>query len=265
MAKKEIVDTQVLAQLASSFPVETGRISIRLPRLGMFSQDVTEGKGKNMKVVAEAGTFYIENESEDTDETGKKLWTKDELGKEIEVIIVYQRKQLKMYDSDTKKFTSSPVYDDDNEVIPLFCDKKEVARGTPEDLKARYMVEKAGKKKSELKDQRVLYVLYNGDLHQLNLGGSSMYSYLNYARKVSPITVVSALNSVFEENGDIEWNKMTFTNVGQISGEQVALVQENLAKVKTAIAAEKQSFAQVTINQDNADEMLDSAVKALTS
>lgn len=265
MAKKEIVDTQVLAQLASSFPVETGRISIRLPRLGMFSQDVREGKGKAMKVVSEAGTFYKDIESDEVDENGKKVWSKEELGKSIEVIIVYYRKQLKHYDRSTEKFTSSPVYDEDTEVVPLFCDKKEVARGTPEELKEKYsFVDKDGKKKSDLKDQRVLYVLYKDELYQLNLGGSSMYSYLTYARKVSPITVVTSLNSVSEEKGEIAWNKMTFTNMGQINGEQVRLVQESLAKIKTAISAEKDSFKASTPKEEE-DDMLDSAVKALNS
>jgi len=135
IAKK--VDDKVLAQLQESYPVEPKTNKILLPRLALVTQDKTEGKGKAMKVVAEAGTFFIERQTDEVTDEGKQVWEKEELGEEIEGIILFQRKQLRFYDEGTEQYTSSPVYDMDDEVLPLWCDRNEVDRGTPKELKSR--------------------------------------------------------------------------------------------------------------------------------
>lgn len=233
------VNAEVLAQLEESYPSEPAAKKIILPRLGMFSQDQTEGKGKAMKVTAEAGTFYTEAQNEAGD------WEKNEIGDEVEVIIMYNRKQLSYYDEDTEQYTSSPVYDSADEIIPLWRDKKEVDRGTPAELQARkeYDGQTAkGKYKSNLAENRILYVLMDGEPYQLNLRGSSMYSYLTYARTVLPPAMMTTLNSEAKEKGSICWNQMTF-NGTPLDGKAITDVVARVAEIKETIAAEKAQYA----------------------
>jgi hypothetical protein len=250
---KEIVTTitdEQKALLAGSFPAEKGYTRTQLPRLGMFSQDATEGKGKAMKVVTEAGTFYTEKET--TDEDGNRVWKKEEIGTSIKGIIIYQRKQLKHYDEATGIFTSSSVFDDENEVVPLWANKAEIDRGTPEELKARpqYKFEKDGKVKSKLEDNRILYILYEGDLYQMNLRGSSMYSWLTYSRKVIPPTVLTTFGSESKEKGTIAWNQMTFEKDRDLTTEEGDNVVGHVAQIRDAINQEKAFFATKTVEED---------------
>lgn len=249
-AIQTVASEEQLAILRQEFPQEEGFKRTLLPRLGMFSQDVTEGKGKSMKVVSEAGTFFLEKETEEVNEEGKKIWEKKELGTDINVNIIFQRKQLKYYDEKTETYTSSAVYDNDDEVVPLFCNKAEIDKGTPAELKAReiYQYEKDGKIKSKLEDNRILYVLYDGELYQLNLRGSSMYSWMTFLRKnTSPSALLLKLSSEAKSKGSIDWNQMTFEVVRDINGEEAGVIIEKVREIKDAINTEKQFFA----NQNN--------------
>lgn len=237
-------DEQSLAVLKQAFPVEQGFVRTNYPRLGMFSQDVTEGKGKSMKVVSEAGTFYIERPTEELDENGKKVWAKDELGNEIELIVLYKRHQLRFFDGE--HYTSSTVYDFDDEIVTLFKNKEVVEKGLPKDLKAlpQYQGTSAkGKPTSKLEDQRVLFVLYNGEVYQLNLRGSSMYAFLTYSKHQSPNTVLTKITSEAKENGSIAWNQMIFTAVRPITQEEANDILDKTAEIKGNIEAEKGYFA----------------------
>jgi hypothetical protein len=253
MTKKEtgvaVVDQKSLEALKDMYPTEQGFTRLLLPRLTMVSQDQTEGKGKAMKVVTEAGTFFTEKQSQDEteNEDGKmvKEWVKDEIGDSIEGVILFQRKQLKMYDEDTEKYTSSPIYDTEDETVVLFCDKKEVARGLPKDLKAKYQyTDKAGKVKSALEDNRILYILYEAEVYQMNLRGSSMYSFLTYSRKVLPPSVLTSFSSEAKEKGEIAWNQMTFEIKCALNAKEIADVIERVAGIKEGIAMEKGYYAQ---------------------
>lgn len=262
MAKKEKEETgvmvpvspQVMAELANDFPVEEGFTRIQPPRLGFYSQDQTEevknkktGK-KEIQITTEAGTFYLSQPTDEKDpETDKVIWENKEIGMEVEGVIVYQRKQLRMYDEATEQYTSSPVYDSEEDVIPLYCDKKEVARGTPKELKARYEYEEDGKTKSHLEDNRILYVLYEDELFQLNLRGSSMYSYMSYTRELKkkgivPPAVVTRFSSEPREKGKIKWNQMVFETVGP-STPVIDRVRDFISQIKGALAAEKYFFS----------------------
>lgn len=243
-----VVDQDQLAVLRQNYPVEPGFTRALLPRISMVSQDKTEvtgkGKDKKVKVTDAAGTFYIERQTDETDEFGKKIWSKEELGESFNGIIVYRRKQLRYYDEGTQMYTSSPIYDEDTEIVPLFCDKKEVARGTPATLKAGYQfTDTNGKVKSKLEENRILYVLYGDELFQLNLRGSSMWSFLAYARKVLPPSVVTTFSSEAMEKGDIEWNKMTFQVLSSLAGDEIDEVLAKIADIKQTIAEEKAYFA----------------------
>ncbi len=239
-----IVDEESLALLRNQFPVEQGFNRISYPRIGFFSQDQTEGKGKAMKVVAEAGTFYTEKQGDEVDEAGKKIWVKDEVGKEIELIILYRRKQLKFFDGEF--YTSSTVYDEDNETVVLFKDKKEVDRGTPAELKSRpiYQGKSAkGKDVSKLEENRLLYVLYDGIVYQMNLRGTSMYAFMTYSKVQSPNTVVTSITSEAKENGAISWNQMVFTAKRGINAEELQEVLQYTAEIKGSLEEEKGFYA----------------------
>lgn len=246
----KVASDSSVAELMSEFPMEVGFTRVLLPRLAFKSQDVMEGVGKAKHVVVEAGTFFREVETDETDDENRKIWDKQELGAEIEGQIVFQRKQLRYYDEATETFTSSPVYDTDDEILPLFCEKKEVGRGTPAELKALYAYEEDGKRKSRLEENRILYVLYtpeDGDaaLHQLNLRGSSMYSFLAYMRKTPVPAVITVFNSEPKEKGSIAWNQMTFTAKRKLTESEVQEVLGHIHAIKEGIALEKQQFVNV--------------------
>jgi hypothetical protein len=246
-------DEQMLAELRANTPQEKGFDRIMLPRLSFASQDKMEGEGKNKKVVVEAGTFFTEKQSEEVDEEGKKLWEKTELGNTIEATVIYTRKQLRLYDEATEKYTSSPIYDTDEEIIPLFLDKKEIARGTSKDLKAMYAYKgEDGKTKSKLEENRVLYVLYEGEVYQMSLRGSSMYSWLSWVRTTLPSSVLTEISSESRSKGKIEWNAMTFKALRSLSAEEVGKVIELQREIKHGIQAEKEYYA--SINTDVEEE-----------
>ena len=246
MATKELATTDQLAELRDLFPEERGGNAIILPRIGFVSQDKTEGRGKTLKVVTEAGTFLDEYETDEvSEETGKKVWAKDELGKEIEVTIVYKRRQLRWYDEANEKYASTPVFDTDEEVMPLFYDGKEVARGTARELQAKYMTGKTnrrGTQVSDLEENTILYVLHNGTVKQMNLRGSSMWNFKAYARKTHVPVVLTRLASEERENGSVVWNPMTFTVARELNRDEVQTVLETVRDMKATIADIKSQY-----------------------
>lgn len=263
MAKDKSVSTVVsdatLAELKDSYPIEPAMQRIQLPRISMASQDKTKetgtGKNKKIEVVTAAGTFFTETETKEEDEeTGKKIWKKEEIGDTFEGIILYQRKQLRMFDDEV--YTSSPIYDIDEEVIPLWCDRQEVARGTPAELKAKYQYKdpKSGKAKSKLEDNRVLYVknMKDDKIYQLALRGTSMYSFFTYGRKVLVPSVVTTFGSEPKENGAISWNQMTFKVSRKLNQEEADQVLDVVREIRDTISAEKAQFGgnQPTIEAD---------------
>lgn len=256
MTKKETgLSTQLsdktAEMLANSFPVEASFNRVLLPRLSMASQDVTEGKGKAMKVVTEAGTFFTEKQTDEKDENGKNLWEKIEVGTELEIIIFFRRKQLKFFDGE--KYTSSPVYDTDDQVIPLFRDKQEVDRGTPPELKSRKEYQglsAKGKPVSKLEENRVLYVLYEGEIYQMNLRGMSMYAFMTYAKANNPSTVLTSIASEAKKNGAIAWNQMTFKVSRPLNEKEGQEILGHIKEVVEGIKQEKQFYAQATPQTD---------------
>jgi hypothetical protein len=237
------ISDEVMQQLSDSYPSEPSALKIQLPRISMTAKDITEGQGKNKKVVTEAGTFFIERPTDEKDEEGKFIWEKTEIGKEFEAVILFKRKQLKYYDKTTKLFTSSPVYDEDTDSVPLFCKKEEVGRGTPKELKAEYeYVGEDGKTRSKLEDNRILYVQYEGEIFQMNLRGGSMYAFKTYASKIVPPAFLTKFSSEFKENGSNAWNQATFEAVRPLNGKEAQAVLTEVNKIKTAIKIEKDQY-----------------------
>ncbi len=254
MSKKEPVaqaittqaDADLLAQLAAAYPQDAGVARMLLPRLTFKSQDVMEGTGKNKKVVIEAGTFFTERATDEKDTDGKTVWDKEELGLTIEGFIVYKRKQLRYYDEPNDVFYSTPIFDDVNDVLPLFKGKEQHARGTTAELKAMFeYVNEEGKTRSKLEDNVVLYVLYADELYQLSLRGSSMYSFKDYERKVSPSVsaVLTHFNSQPQEKGSIQWNQMTFTALRTVTSDEARTVLSHQADIKHHIDLERAYYA----------------------
>jgi len=267
-AKKETglmskVDQEALAALKADYPTEATFNRTILPRLALASQDVTEGEGKKMKVITEAGTFFTEEEGEEENEEGKKIWEKNEIGTSIEGVILFQRKQLRYYDQENEEYTSSSVYDSDDQIIPLFKDKKEVARGTPKELKALKkfkFIGEDGKVKSKLEDNRILYVLYKEKVFQLNLRGTSMYAYMTYTRDLQkkglvPPAVLTAFSSEAKQKGKIKWNQMTFEMKRTLNTKEIQEAVKHVQEVKAAVTAEKEFYAS---RQSEAAEEADS-------
>lgn len=254
-------DAAALAAFASQFPQEAGVSRMMLPRLTFKSQDVMEGKGKNKVVVVEAGTFFTERPTDEKDEEGKTVWDKQELGLEIEGLIVYRRKQLRFFDEPNDQFYSTPIFDDANDVVPLFCGKNKVATGTPAELKKSFeYTTEDGKTRSKLEDNVILYVLYNDELYQLSLRGSSMYSFLDFARKVaiSPSAHLVHFTSEAQEKGSIEWNQMKFTALRTITAAEMIVMQGHIDEIKHAIETERAFYA-----QQATDSAVSAAVVAL--
>lgn len=259
---------EALALLTQEFPAETGFNRISLPRLGMFSQDVTEETKKNGKkvieVLTEAGTFYMDIETDEVDENGKKQWAKTELGTEIEGIIMFQRYQLRHYDGATGEYTNSPIFDDESETVPLFKNRAEIAKGTAKELQAlpQYRVEKNGKVQSSLELNRILYVLFETEndegekerkIYQMNLRGSSMYSYLTYKRQTKPSVpaFVTKFTSSTQEQGDVTWNRMEFETIRPITQSEAEEVIGHVKDLKQGIAMQKGYYdAEAKANKD---------------
>lgn len=266
MSKKEtelaVVDEKALAELRDSFPIDQGFNRVWLPRLGLVSQDKFEGKGKAAKLVKEAGQFFKEVQTDELDENKKKIWTHEDLGLAIEGVILYQRKQLRLFDETEEVYTSSPIYDNEEDVVPLFKEKVQVAKGTPAELKALYQYkDKDNKVKSKLEDNRILYVLLDEVVYQLNLRGSSMYSWLAYSRKVSPPTVITTFGSEAKEKGSIEWNMMTFNPKRNLNAEEVIDVLNRVKEIKEGIEAEKSFYNKDSKKEDEDFEKLAAKVQ----
>lgn len=249
------ISQDVLDQLKNSQPVEDTFQRVQLPKLGMFSQDKKEGKGKAMKVVSEAGTFYIERKTDELDEeTGKNIYEKTEIGTTIDGTILYNRKKLSFYDEPNSSYISSSIYDTDTEVVSLWSKGKEVLKGTEAQLKEEYMfTDTDGKRKSRLKNIRVLYVLHEGELFQMEIGGTSMFAFSKYNQAVRP-SVAAIVTTFFSEpqtKGSNEYNQMTFTKARDLTQEEALEVLGYVQEIQGAIKAEKEFFGKKEVTPSN--------------
>lgn len=248
-----MVSEETLLALQESYPVEQNGQRIILPRLGMVSQDVVEGKGKQMKVVTEAGTFFTEKPTDEEDpDTGKKIYKREELGTEVEGIILFKRYQLKMYHQNEETFTSSPVFDSEDEIVPIFKNKEEIGRGTVKELQSKYEFtdENTGKIRSKLELNRVLYVQMDGEIYQMTLRGTSMFAFLAYARKLLVPSVVTIFSSEPKEKGSISWNQMTFNAKRKLTEKEAQEVLQKVGEIKRAVDVERGQFANNIIHAE---------------
>lgn len=251
MSKKEtnVITQEQLEILNNAFPVATESNRPQYARLGMLSKDLTEvtgtGKNKKVKILQPSGTFYIESDKGEVDESsGKKKWSKDFIdGETIEVIICYHRKQLRMYDSSLEKFYSTPVYDNASQVLPLYLDKQVVMKGTQPELQAKFpTLTLKGKPSSKLKEETILYVAYEGELHQMNLSQSSKWTFKDYTKQGNPSTCITTLGSVEDTFGDNTFSKVTFTKGRVINRDEFETVNESQTTLKETVESDSQLF-----------------------
>ena len=214
--KAVTISDEQIQELNAAYPISEENNRLTLPRLGMLSKDLTEtsgsGKTKKITVIQAAGTFYTESDKGEVDEDGKKVWTKEFIeGDTIDVNIVYHRRQLRMYDSSLEKFYSTPIFDNGEQVLPLYLDRQVVQKGTQKQLQAKFpALTLKGKKTSKLKEDTILFVIYNGELHQMNLSQSSKWEFKAFAKSINPSTVVTTLGTVEDTFGDNTFRKLTF-------------------------------------------------------
>ena len=247
MAKEKTsltVVSQEELSLLDGFFVQEGYKKTSFPRISFTSQDKTEGKGKTLHVVTEAGTFFTVRPTDELNEDGKSVWEKKDLGKQIELHIIFERRQLRMYDSATEKFTSSPIYDNATDIVPLFCDKQQVDKGTPAELQAKYMTKTTakGKPKSALEEERVLYVILDGVTYSMNIRGTSMYQFLSYKKSINPAKVITVITSEEKSSGQVSWNQMNFTALRPINKEEYDMVISTVRDLANGIVEEKAYF-----------------------
>jgi len=196
------------------------------------------------KVVYKAGTFLKVTRS-DEQVDGKYEYTDTNLGQKLTGDVVYARYKLSMYDAGADTYVSTPIFDDkENEVIKLFSAGQEIASGTMKELQAMYKYEEDGKTKDRLKLQKVLYVIIDGELHEMAIGGGNIYSYGSYTRDLtkaalSPTLVHTEFSSEKTEYGGNKYNQMTFKNVGELTEEEAVANVEVVRDLIEGIKAEK--------------------------
>ena len=249
--KNEVMSVEDLAVLDNAYPVVEESNRLNLPRFGMLSKDIVEesGKGKNktIKVIEAAGTFFVEKDNGEVDpKTGKKVWAKEFIGDKADVIIAFERKQLRKFDSSLEKFISSPIYDNGEQIIPLYLDKQIIKRGTAKELQALYpKLTQKGKPSSDLKEETILYVIYSGELHQCTLTQSSKWAFKDYKKSLNPdnpTKVLTSLGSVEETFGENTYSKMTFAKSRYITKDELDIVLESNSLLKEKAEADNKYF-----------------------
>lgn len=247
-----------LAELNDVYQSEEFTSGPKVPRIEFTAKDVVEvsgvGKTKKIKVITAAGEFIKSVQSEtETDEAGKKIWEKEELGDQIEGIVLYKRMQLRMFVQDGKEghYISSAPYDSKNEKVALFENKKKIATGTPEELQEEYTYEAENDKKQkyqkcDLKEEKILFILNaaDGEVYQLTVRGSSVWALSAYEKALDPLkptNVLTRFNSEPMVKGDNNWNQMTFENVRKVTSAEASKIKELQTNIVTALAQYKSS------------------------
>jgi len=271
LAKTQQQEVAIVSQedkdfLGSLFVQESSYQKVSFPRISFVSQDKTEtigtGKNKEIKLITAAGIFFTEKATDEKDENGKSIWDKEEIGDTIEVQIVYERRQLRYYDDAEKKFTSSPIYDSAEEIVPLFCERKEVLRGTPKELQSHFMTKviRSGKRKGQkttaLEEERILYVIYQGEVYSMNIKGSSLWGhdpigFLEYKKRCNPAMVITSISSVEKQPGEeVCWNQLSFTALRPANSEEFETVKNTAMMLLNSIKEEKAFFSKENVQSE---------------
>lgn len=241
---------EALNELANLFPQADSFNRTQFPKLVFKSQTQLDDEEN---VVVKAGTFFLDEPTDEEDEDGKVKWTHNDLGQKIEGHIIYHRKRLQMWDADTEEFYSTPMFDNALETIPLFKSGEFIEQGTPAQLKALYSEnkevddKKTGEKKmikvSKLRDAAVLYIIIDGKLTELTIAGSSMWSFKEYLKKTAVPATITEFSSTKEQQGSNKWNKMAFKALRNPTAEEASLALQIGRDLLKGIEDEKAYYA----------------------
>jgi hypothetical protein len=175
----------------------------------------------------------------------ENVWESIDLGHEIKLVVLLERKKLSLFDESKGSYISSPEFDDKEEVVPLFQDRKKFTEGTYAELKKMFEVEdsKTGSVRSELEDYRVLYCLLpDGTLALWDIHGTNMYAYVGYKRSLphnlSVAVVETIVTNHLEEKNAQKWMLCDFekgqTVDFQRSLDMVAKIRQDLEMIKAS-------------------------------
>jgi hypothetical protein len=237
--------TNPLDALKATYPQDAGDLYERkhLPQVRFKAKTVLDD---NEKVVHKAGTFVtVRRSDEKVGDTYDYIETP--IGAKVTGDIVYSRYQLSFYDSANNAYVSSPIFDDkEKEIVTLFKGKEKIASGTVAELQAlpQFQVVKEDKTTTALKLNKVLYVLIDGVLHEMSMGGGNIYAYGTYTRELkkvdqTPTSVHTEFNSEKTEHGGNKYNQMVFTNTAELTIEEATKNVEVLKDLLEGITAEK--------------------------
>ncbi len=258
MAKKNevmnVATEQQMAILDNSYPIDQDSTPrFKVPRLGFLSKDLTEvtgtGKNKQIKVIQSAGTFFKEVETDELNDKGKKVWSKDFFGDQepIEAIIFFHRKQLRMFDGVDKMFINSPIYDTADEIVPLYKGSSKIDEGTPKALQAKYPdVTQKGKPTSKLKEEKIIYLLLLEDnqVYQMNLSQSSKFEFSDYGRNNKVNRVVTIMEGSEEKtNGSNTFRNIMFSPKRTISKAEADLIVPAVTELNQYVASKNARFS----------------------
>jgi len=243
----QIAGGSALEALKASYPqhAEDNYVKNNLPQIRFKAKAVLDDEDK---VVTKAGTFVTVARSEEKVDD-KYEYTEVPVGTDLVVDVLYERYKLNFYNSSDNAYVSSPVFDSKDEVVKLFSGGKEIASGTVAELQAPYMVEKDGKKKSELQLLKVLYVLYNGAVHEMTLSFSNGFIFRKYKQETMVPVVHTKISSKKTEHGGNKYNEMVFTAGDYLTEEEAVKNLEIVENIKKGIADEKAYYGQVAIEQ----------------
>lgn len=243
----EITGGSALDKLRASYPqhAEDNYVKNSLPQIRFKAKAVLDDDDK---VVTKAGTFVSVVRSEEKVDD-KYEYTEEPIGTDITVDVLYERYKLNYYNAGDNAYVSSPVFDQKDEVVKLFSGGKEIASGTVAELQGQYLVEKDGKKKSELQLLKVLYVLYNDEVHEMTLSLGNGFSWRKYKQETMVPLVHTKITSKKTEHGGNKYNAMTFTAGEYLTEEEAVRNLEVVEDIKKGIKEEKAFYGQATAEQ----------------
>lgn len=244
-----IKEGSALDKLRQAYPqhAEDSYVKNVLPQIRFKAKAVLDESGE--KVAIKAGTFVLVTKGEEVD--GKAEYVETALGEKINVDVLYERYRLSYYDSANEEYVSSPVFDDRNEIVKLFNGGKQHASGTVAELQAlpEFIVMEEDKKKCKLQLQKVLYVVYKNELHEMSLSLGNGFAWRKFKQDNIVPAIHTEITSEKTENGGNKYNQMVFKNAGWLTEEEaernLALVEE----IKKGIEAEKAYYGQTAAPQ----------------
>lgn len=243
----EIAGGSALDKLQASYPqhTEDNYVKNNLPQIRFKAKAVLDDDDK---VVTKAGAFVsVVRSGEKVDD--KYEYTESVIGTDITVDVLYERYKLNYYNAGDNAYVSSPVFDQKDEVVKLFSGGKEIASGTVAELQAQYLVEKDGKKKSDLQLLKVLYVLMNDEVHEMTLSLGNGYAWRKYKQETMVPLVHTKITSKKTEHGGNKYNAMTFTAGEYLTEEEAVRNLAVVEDIQKGIKEEKAFYGQATAEQ----------------